>query len=177
MAGPRLSPDGLPNGCLSPVLHEAPGRRPKVRSMTELSFLNTLQAVNRSASFNRWAGMELTHAAGGQSELRMNWREEDMGQYAGYLHAGLIAALLDTACGFAAGTVSGRVLASHFSVNCLAPAEGTSFVARGRVVKAGRKQVFADAELFAQQADGSLKLVATGNAVLVPIEAPRLVAV
>jgi acyl-coenzyme A thioesterase PaaI-like protein len=101
----------------------------------------------------------------------MAWRAEDMGQYAGFLHAGLIGAMLDTACGFAAASVSGRVLASHFSVNCLAPAMGRAFVARGRVVKAGRKQVFATAELFAEgEGDVEPKLVATGNAILVPVE-------
>lgn len=139
--------------------------------MTDPTLLHTLQAVNRTASFNRWAGFEVARAAAGEAEIRMAWREEDMGQYAGYLHAGLIGAMLDTACGYAAATVAGRVLASHFSVNCLAPAVGRRFVARGRVVKAGRKQVFAGAELFAEQDDGGLRLVATGNAILVPVEA------
>jgi uncharacterized protein (TIGR00369 family) len=138
--------------------------------MAEPTLLNTLQAVNQSASFNRWEGFEVTQAAAGEAELRMDWRKDDMGQYAGYLHAGLIGAMLDTACGYAAGTVAGRVLASHFSVNCLAPGVGRSFVARGRVVKAGRKQVFASAELFAEQENGKVLLVATGNAILVPVE-------
>jgi uncharacterized protein (TIGR00369 family) len=100
----------------------------------------------------------------------MNWRDE-VGQYSGFLHAGLIGALIDTACGFAASTVAGRVLASHYAVNCLAPAVGQSFVARAKVVKAGKKQVFASAELFAE--DGSTrsrKLVATGDAILVPVQ-------
>jgi uncharacterized protein (TIGR00369 family) len=135
--------------------------------------LDTLQAINATAAFNRWAGFEVTQAAKGEAELRMAWRADDMGQYAGFLHAGLIGAMLDTACGFAAATVSGHVLASHFSVNCLAPAVGRAFVARGRVVKAGRKQVFATAELFAEgEGDVEPKLVATGSAILVPVEAP-----
>jgi uncharacterized protein (TIGR00369 family) len=138
--------------------------------MTEPTILNTLQAVNQTASFNRWAGFEVVRAAAGEAEIRMAWREEDMGQYAGYLHAGLIGAMLDTACGYAAATVAGRVLASHFSVNCLAPAVGRAFVARGRVVKAGRKQVFASAELYAEQENDELLLMATGNAILVPVE-------
>ena len=133
--------------------------------------LDTLKAINKTAAFNRWAGFEVTRAADGEAELRMTWREEDMGQYAGFLHAGLIGAMLDTACGFAAATVAGRVLASHFSVNCLSPALGRAFIARGKVVKAGRKQVFASAELYAEQDSGELVLVATGNAILVPVEA------
>ncbi|MDR6889327.1 MULTISPECIES: PaaI family thioesterase [Variovorax] len=132
--------------------------------------LDTIQAINKTAAFNRWAGFEVTRAAGGEAELRMEWREEDMGQYAGFLHAGLIGAMLDTACGFAAATVAGRVLASHFSVNCLSPALGRAFIARGKVVKAGRKQVFATADLYAQGEGDSLKLVATGSAILVPVE-------
>jgi uncharacterized protein (TIGR00369 family) len=135
--------------------------------------LQTLQALNRTAAFNRWAGLEVTQAGNGEVELRMAWRADDMGQYAGFLHAGLIGGLLDTACGFAAFTVSGRVLASHFSVNCLAPAVGQAFVARGRVVKAGRRQVFAAAELYALgEGGGEPKLVATGSALLVPVEEP-----
>lgn len=137
--------------------------------------LDTLQAINGTAGFNRWAGFEVVSAASGEAELRMRFRKEDMGQYAGFLHAGLIGALLDTVSGFAAATVAGRVLASHFSVNCISPAVGHAFVARGRVVKAGRKQVFAVAELYAQgegagAGEGELKLVATGNAILVPVE-------
>lgn len=127
--------------------------------------LDTIQAVNRSAAFNRWAGFEVVRAEQGEAELRMAWREADMGQY-----AGLIGALLDTVCGFAAATVAGRVLASHFSVDCIAPALGRAFVARGRVVKAGRKQVFTAAELFGEAEDGTLKLVATGSTILVPVE-------
>lgn len=134
--------------------------------------LKTLQAINQTAAFNRWAGIEVVSASAGEVEIRMTWRPEEMAQYAGFLHAGMIGALLDTACGYAAGTVAGNVLASHFSVNCLAPATGESFVARGKVVKAGRKQVFASAELFACGADDQLKLVATGNGILVPIETP-----
>ncbi|MBD9664824.1 MULTISPECIES: PaaI family thioesterase [unclassified Variovorax] len=134
--------------------------------------LDTIQAINKTAAFNRWAGFEVTRAAEGEAELRMQWREEDMGQYAGFLHAGLIGAMLDTACGFAAATVAGRVLASHFSVNCLSPALGRAFIARGKVVKAGRKQVFATAELYGQGDGDSLKLVATGSAILVPVQEP-----
>ena len=81
----------------------------------------------------------------------------------------MIGAMIDTACGFAAYTLIGKVLASHFSVNCLAPATGELFIARARIVKAGRKQVFAAAELFASQV-GVERLVATGETILVPLE-------
>ena len=123
-----------------------------------------IRAINRTAAFNQWCGIEVVSAVPGQVEIAMPWRPE-AGQYSGFLHAGLVGALIDTACGFAAATVVGRVLASHFSVNCLRPAVGARFVARARVVKAGKSQVFTACELFAQ-AQGVEKLVATGETLL-----------
>jgi uncharacterized protein (TIGR00369 family) len=130
-----------------------------------------LQAINASAAFNRWCGIEVLSAAQGQAEIAMPWRAE-AGQYAGFLHAGLVGALIDTACGFAAATLAGRVLASHYAVNCLRPAVGERFIARARVVKPGRTQVFTQCDLFAL-ADGVEKLVATGETLLVPVEPAR----
>lgn len=136
--------------------------------MTDDEMLQQLRDITATASFNQWAGFEVVRAAAGECELRMVWRPEDMGQYVGFLHAGMIAALLDTACGFAAVTTSGAsVLASQFSMQCLAPAVGTEFAAIGRVVKAGRKQVFTSGELYGVR-DGARKLVATATTLLVP---------
>ena len=126
-------------------------------------------ALNETAAFNVWAGFEVLDAGDGRAELKLPWRA-DLGQYAGFLHASMIGGMIDTACGFAAFTVAGRVLASHYSVSCLAPAVGSAFVARGRVVQAGRRQVFAAADLFAQR-DGAERRVAFGEAILVPVEA------
>ena len=138
---------------------------------SEADMLAAIKAVNEMAAFNRWAGFEVTSASAGAVELQMPWREE-AGQYSGFLHAGLIGALIDTACGFAACTVAGRVLASHFAVRCLAPAVGHRFVARASVVKAGRRQVFTSADLYCEDAGtGALTLVATGDAILVPVAA------
>jgi uncharacterized protein (TIGR00369 family) len=128
-----------------------------------------IRALNASAAFNRWAGFEVVRAEAGQAELRLAWRA-DLGQYAGFLHAAMIGGMIDTICGFAACTLAGHVLASHVSLNCLAPAVGDAFVARARVVKAGRRQVFARAELFALRG-ASERLVATGDVILVPVAA------
>ena len=111
--------------------------------------------------------------AAGYVELELSWRS-DFGQYSGFLHAGMIGALIDTSCGFAAVTTMDWVTASHFSVSCLAPAKGDTFLAKGRVVKGGRKQILATAELFANS-ENRTKLVATGQTLLVPIEkAPQV---
>jgi len=130
-----------------------------------------IRAINQTAAFNQWCGIELTNAEPGTVEIIMPWRPE-VGQYSGFLHAGLVGALIDTACGFAAVTMVGRVLASHYSVNCLRPAIGEQFVARARVVKPGKSQVFTACELYARTGS-SEKLVATGETLLsvVPDEA------
>lgn len=129
--------------------------------------LTLIRTINASAAFNRWAGIEVLSAGEGRAEIALAWRE-DLGQYAGFLHAGIVGALIDTACGFAAATVVGRVLASHYAVNCLRPAVGERFVARARVVKPGKTQVFTACELFAVAA-GEEKLVATGETLLTPV--------
>jgi uncharacterized protein (TIGR00369 family) len=127
-----------------------------------------LAAANAWANFNVRAGFEVTSAADGEAEIRMKW-DDSFTQYSGHLHAGMIAALLDTACGFAAATRVGSVTASHFSMNCLKPAVGCALVAKGRIVRAGRRQVFARAELFAEDERGMALLVATGETLLVPV--------
>lgn len=133
--------------------------------------LTQLRAVNDTAAFNRWAGVEVTAAEPGLVELRLSWRSE-FGQYAGFLHAGIVTALIDTACGFAAVTATGgNVTASHCAVNFLAPARGDAFVARARVVKAGRRQIFTTAELTAERDDQTV-LVATGDTLLIPLTSP-----
>jgi uncharacterized protein (TIGR00369 family) len=129
--------------------------------------LPKLVALNATAGLNRLAGFEVVAAGDGAAELRMKGND-DFTQYAGFLHAGMIAALLDTACGFAAATLVGGVMASHFSMNCLKPAVGRVFVAKGTTVRAGRKQIFAKAELFAENEAGERSLVATGETLLVP---------
>jgi len=131
-----------------------------------VSVLQLLQQVNASAEFTRWCGIEVTHAESGKVALRMPWRKE-MGQYTGMLHAGLVATVMETASGFAAGTQLGpQVLVTHFSVNCLRPAVGVCFVARAEVVKAGKSQTFTRCDLFSVDSAGEERLVANCQAVL-----------
>ncbi len=126
--------------------------------------LAQIRAINTTAAFNQFFGVEVRSAAAGAVELAMPWRAE-CGQYAGYLHAGLVGALIDTACGYAAATMVGQVLAAHYSVNCLRPAVGESFVARARVIKPGKTQVFTACDVFAVS-QGVETLVATGETLL-----------
>lgn len=130
--------------------------------------LDALRKLNQLAAFNRWCGLEVVNAEPGQVEITLPWKNE-LGQYSGFLHAGLVATLIDTACGYAAATLAGTgLLASHFAVNCLRPATGESFLARARVVKPGKSQFFTACELFAISA-GQPTLVATGETLLLVV--------
>ena len=131
--------------------------------------LARLRALNDTAAFNRWCGIEVLDVGSGTATIAVRWREE-FGQYAGFLHAALIGGFIDTACGYAAATLVGPVLASHFSVNCLRPAIGDRFIARARVVKPGNSQVFTACEMYAETDKGEV-LVATGETLLVPVPA------
>jgi len=68
--------------------------------------LTELRELNRKAGFNVWACIEVPSAESGAVVIGMPWRPE-AGQYTGFLHAGVIAALIDTACGYAAATQAG----------------------------------------------------------------------
>ena len=130
--------------------------------------LQALRAANEQAGFNRWCGIEVLQAGPGTASLQLRMRP-DMTQYSGFLHAGLIATLIDTACGFAAATLAGpHLLASHFSVNCLRPAKGDTFIVKARVVKPGKTQLFTACDLWSVGPDGE-KLVANGETLLTVI--------
>ena len=121
--------------------------------------------INDSGHFNRWAGFSVRIAEAGKCVLEMPWREE-CGQYSGSLHAGVIAALLDTSCGFAAASMLGAVTTSQISICYLVPAIGKRFRAESNVVRGGRRQVFAEARLIAEN-DDTEAIVATATAVLI----------
>lgn len=77
-------------------------------------------------------------------------------QQDGFLHAGIVATLMDSACGYAAYSLmpaASRVLSVEFKVNLLAPARGPRFRAEGRVIKAGRTLTVCEGKLFAIEKD------------------------
>jgi uncharacterized protein (TIGR00369 family) len=115
-------------------------------------------------------GAELGVVAPGRVTLELPYRPE-LCQQDGFLHAGVVTALLDNACGGAAFTlmpVGSSVLAVEFKVNLLAPAAGEAFVARAEVRRAGRTLSVCQAELFAQRGSEE-KLVALMQATMMAV--------
>jgi len=89
---------------------------------------------------------------------------QDLTQQNGYLHAGVVTTIADSACGYAAFSLmpaGSAVLSVEFKVNLLRPARGESFVARAEVIKAGRTLSVTRADVFAVHEDSERELVAT----------------
>lgn len=106
-------------------------------------------------------GAYLISLAPGQVEIGVDYRS-DLTQQHGYLHAGVITTIVDSACGFAAHTLmppGSGVLTVEYKVNFMAPASGEQFIAVGRVVKAGRTLTVCNGEVFAVQ-NGERKTIA-----------------
>lgn len=85
-------------------------------------------------------GARLVRVDAGEIEIRVPYRA-GLTQQHGFLHAGVVAAALDSACGYAAFSLMPEgvgVLSVEFKTNLLAPARGSELVARGRVIRAGR---------------------------------------
>ena len=118
-------------------------------------------------SFSRQAAMHtlgavLGRVAPGEVEIEMPYRA-DLAQQHGYMHGGIITAILDSACGYAALSLSATdtaVLTVEYKVNFIAPAKGERFVARGEVLRPGATVTVCKGDVVAIQ-DGEEKLVTT----------------
>jgi uncharacterized protein (TIGR00369 family) len=95
-----------------------------------------------------------------------------LAQQHGYLHAGIIATIADSACGYAALSLmpdDAAVLSIEFKTNLLAPADGERFIARGRVIKPGRTIMVCDATVHAVR-KGMEKLVSTMTGTMMVVQ-------
>jgi uncharacterized protein (TIGR00369 family) len=115
-------------------------------------------------------GISITRLEPGEVDLAMPysaaWTQQN-----GFVHAGIVTAGLDTACGIAAFTLMPAgcdVLTVEFKTNLLAPARGEHFVFRAHVVKPGRTLTVCEAQAFAAQ-DGGENLIATMTGTLMAL--------
>lgn len=93
-------------------------------------------------------------------------------QQHGFVHAGAVTAIADTAAGYAALSLmppGSGVLTTEFKINLVAPATGDRIVARGRVLKAGRTLTVSQTEVFALSG-GKEKLIALLTATMMTVE-------
>lgn len=124
-------------------------------------------AARVRASFDRQAAMKtigakLTAAEAGWVVIELPWAQP-LTQQHGFLHAGMVATALDSACGYAGFSLmpaDAAVLTIEYKINMLAPAKGQRFRMEGLVIKPGRTVTVAEGKAFAVD-DGKEKLIAT----------------
>ena len=107
-------------------------------------------------------GVTIAHIGPGEVHLAMPY-DERFCQQNGFLHAGALASVADSANGYAAFTLApagSDVLAVEFKINLLAPARARRFVAEGRVLRAGRTLTVCRADVWGVD-EGERELVAT----------------
>ena len=95
-------------------------------------------------------GAEIVFIAAGEVHLAFPFGEEFC-QQNGFMHAGAIASVADSANGYAAYTLAPPdtdVLAVEFKINLLAPAQGAGFLACARVLRQGRTLTVCQADVF-----------------------------
>jgi uncharacterized protein (TIGR00369 family) len=136
--------------------------------MLQMVPLNSSYAEEVQRSFKRQPIMNLIGATlslveAGVVEISLPYRA-DLAQQDGYIHAGIVTTIADSACGYAAYSLmpaGSQVLSVEFKVNLLRPAQGVTFVARAEVIKAGKTLTVARADVFGVDDKANRKLVAT----------------
>jgi len=132
-------------------------------------------AARVRASFERQGAMKtigasLTAVEAGCVTIELPWAQA-LTQQHGFLHAGMLATALDSACGYAGSTLmpaDAAVLTIEYKINLLAPGKGQRFRMVGEVVKPGRTITVVEGKAWAID-EGREKLVATMHATLMAV--------
>ena len=114
------------------------------------SFAEEVRKSFAAQSIMQLIGAELAVIEPGVVEIALPYRR-DLTQQDGYLHAGIITTIADSAAGYAAFSLmpaGARVLSVEFKVNLLRPASGDNFLARAEVIKAGKTLTVVRADVF-----------------------------
>jgi uncharacterized protein (TIGR00369 family) len=128
------------------------------------------------ASFARQRVMEtigaiMSRIESGAVEITLPYRL-DLTQQHGFIHAGIVATILDSACGYAAFSQmppDTAVLTVEYKINLLRPAKGTRLIARARIVRAGKTLTVCAGDAFADT-DGEETAIATMLATVMAVE-------
>lgn len=118
----------------------------------------------------RTIGADLVSVEPGRVVIELPWAEA-LAQQHGFLHAGMVATALDSACGYAGFSLmhpDAAVLTIEYKINLMAPAKGERFRMEGAVVKPGRTITVAEGKAYAIDG-GREKLIATMSATLMAV--------
>lgn len=128
------------------------------------------------ASFNRQKvmhliGARLARVEPGLVEIELPYRG-DLTQQHGFIHAGIVSTIADSAGGYAGYTLfpsGSSVLSVEYKMNLIAPADGKKLIATGRVIKPGRTLTICELEVQAVKG-GKGKVCARGLQTLMRVK-------
>ena len=138
------------------------------------SFIEEIRASFGSQSVMTLIGAKLGTIEPGIVEISLPYRD-DLAQQHGYLHAGIVTTIADSACGYSAFSLmpaGSEVLSVEFKMNLLRPARGLRFVARGEVIKAGRTLTVVRGDVFGFS-DDRKELIATMQGTMMTVVRDR----
>lgn len=134
-----------------------------------------LQRVHESFALQgamQTMGAQITHLAPGEVDICFDWLP-GLTQQHGFIHAGMMATAMDSACGYAAYSLMPQdagVLSIEFKINMLSPAKGPRFRCEGRILKPGRTIMVTEARAYSIDENGQEKLSNTMNCTLMVIQ-------
>lgn len=120
-------------------------------------------------------GAELGRVEPGLVEIKLSCRS-DLTQQHGYLHAGIVSTIADSACAYAAFSLmppDSEVMSVEFKVNLLRPANASAFLARGEVIKPGKTLTVVRADVFGVSERNESQLVATMQGTMICLRKKR----
>jgi uncharacterized protein (TIGR00369 family) len=135
-------------------------------------FAEEIKASFAKQSIMILIGAELALVEPGIVEVAVPY-QNDLAQQHGYLHAGIVTTIADSAAGYAAYSLmpaGSEVLSVEFKVNLLRPARGKSFLAHAEVIKPGRTLTIARADVFGIADSGERELIATMLATMICLQ-------
>jgi uncharacterized protein (TIGR00369 family) len=151
---------------MTPAVHPESGMRKSEATVEHFAPPNPDYAARVRASFDRQGAMKLIGARlaevrPGFCSVELPYRR-DLTQQHGYVHAGIVSAIADSAGGYAGFTLfpaDASVLTVEYKLNLIAPAAGDRLLAEAEVVKPGRTLVITRGEVYAET-DGKCSLCA-----------------
>lgn len=135
--------------------------------------MQKIQTSFAAQSLMQTLGATLVSAAPGETAISAPLAKGNLQQH-GFAHAGLTFAIGDSAAGYAALTMmpeDHEVLTAEMKINLLAPGKGDHLIARGRVIKPGRRLVVVQSDVFAVQ-DEVETHIALMTGTMMPVAVP-----
>ena len=138
------------------------------------AFASRVRASFARQAFMATIGARLVSVQPGQVVIELPFRA-DLTQQHGFLHAGVVTSVIDSACGYAALSLippGSGVLSVEFKINLMKPAAGSLFRATGKVLRAGRTLTVCTGELEVVGAEPAVVAVMQATMMAVPDPGP-----